>query len=186
VPKGCTPTVDGAYHDGEWGDAACVTLSGANDPVYVKYSGSTLYLAWPMTPACGCPAELVFSSDGSMMLDGQQLNLGIFDDPGTMVGDGIQSNSQSNGSWTMPGTVASGIAIANPLPLPMFPNPVTYELAIPFSQLGITAGQAKSVGFGVSHSMGGVWPAGISVPMGMLQPANPGDWGTLTSSGNWQ
>jgi hypothetical protein len=187
VPSGCAPTIDGAYHAGEWGDAACVTLSGSSDPIYVKYSGSTLYLAWPMTPACGCPAVLVFNSDGSMTLDGHQLSLGIFDDPGSTTGDAFQTASQV-GTWaTMGGSVATGISIANPQPLPPFPQPVTYEIGISFSQLGITAGQAKSVGFGVSHSMGGVWPTGLSVPMaGALQPSNPADWGTLTSSGNWQ
>jgi hypothetical protein len=37
------------------------------------------------------------------------------------------------------GEVATGIVIANP---PNQPSPITYELAIPFSELGITAGQA--------------------------------------------
>jgi hypothetical protein len=51
--------------------------------------------------------------------------------------------------------------------------------------LGITAGTAKSVGFGVSHTGGGVWPSGLTVPMGMNIPSTPSDWGKLTSTNNW-
>ena len=79
VPSGCKPTVDGAYHSGEWGDAACFTIG--NDPVYVKYAEGTLYLAWPMTPTCGCPAELAFNTNGATTLDGHQIDLGIFPSP---------------------------------------------------------------------------------------------------------
>ncbi len=180
VPAGCAPTVDGSYHTGEWGDAACISV--ASDPVYVKYSGTTLYLAWPMTPTCGCPAQLAFNADGSMTLDGHQIDLGIFDDPGSATGDANEYTSQAGG-WMADSAIASGIAIANP---PNMPSLVTYELAIPFAQLGITAGQAHTVGLGINHPMSGVWPAGLTEPSGMYQPADPANWGTLASSANWQ
>jgi len=180
VPSGCEPTVDGAYHSGEWNDAACFSIG--NDPVYVKYAEGTLYLAWPMTPTCGCPAELAFNSNGATTLDGHQIDLGIFDDPGSATGDASEFTSQAGG-WMMASAIGQGIVIANP---PNMPSLVTYELAIPFSQLGVTAGQAGTIGLGISHSMSGVWPAGLTLPTGMLQPGNPADWGKLTSSANWQ
>jgi hypothetical protein len=180
VPAGCPPTVDGVYHAGEWGDAACFTVG--NDPVYVKYADGTLYLAWPMTPTCGCPAEIAFNADGAMTLDGHQIDLGIFDDPGSATGDASEFTSQASG-WTQAASIAQGIVIANP---PNMPSLVTYELAIPLSLLGVTVGHAGSIGLGVSHTMSGVWPAGLTVPSGMLQPATPSDWGKLTSSANWQ
>jgi hypothetical protein len=93
VPRGCAPTVDGAYHDGEWSDATCITLG--SDPIYLKYSGDTLYLAWPMTPSCGCPAQLAFNEDGAPTLDGMQFDLGIFDDPFTTTGDANEFVSTS-------------------------------------------------------------------------------------------
>ncbi len=111
VPWGCAPTVDGAYATGEWADAACITVG--NDPVYLKYSGTNLYLAWPMTPACGCPAQLAFNVDGSATLDGNQFDLGIFDDPGSASGDSSEFTSQG-GAWTASAAVSTGIVIANP------------------------------------------------------------------------
>lgn len=179
VPSGCQPTVDGTYHEGEWSDATCVTVG--TDPVDLKFSGDTLYLAWPMTPACGCPAQVAFSTDGAQALDGKQFDLGIFDDPSSASGDSSEFVSQS-GAWGSSSTVASGIVIANP---PSSPPLVTYELAIPFSQLGITAGQAKTVGLALNHPMSGVWPTGLTVPTGMYQPATPSDWGKLTSAADW-
>jgi hypothetical protein len=180
VPAGCAPTVDGTYSSGEWSDAACFSVN--SDPVYVKYAAGTLYLAWPMTPTCGCPAQLAFNTDGSMTLDGHQIDLGIFDDPGSATGDASEFSSAAGG-WGSAATVAAGIVIANP---PNMPTLVTYEIAIPFSLLGVTAGRVGTIGLGINHPMSGVWPAGLTVPSGMYQPANPADWGTLTSSANWQ
>jgi hypothetical protein len=177
LPSGCAPTVDGTYQSGEWGDAACITVG--QDPVYVKYAGSTLYLAWPMKPTCGCPAHLVFNTDGATTLDGHQIDLAIFDDPFGATGDANEFMSNAGG-WTNGTPVAGGITISNP---PKMPN---YELAIPFSQLGVTAGKNQSVGFAVSHTMGGVWPTGLAVLMSTSQPSNPGDWGKLVSSASWQ
>ena len=180
VPSGCAPTVDGVYHEGEWSDATCVLVG--SDPVYLKFSGETLYLAWPMTPTCGCPAQLAFNTDAAQTLDGKQFDLGIFDDPGSATGDSSEYLS-TGGAWVASSSVASGIVIANP---PNSPPLVTYELAVPFSSLGITAGQAKTVGFAVNHPMSGLWPSGLTVPTGMYQPATPSNWGKLTSSVDWQ
>ena len=180
VPAGCTPTVNGAYQQGEWSDAACVTVG--SDPVYLKYSGSTLYLAWPMTPACGCPAQIAFSTDGSPTLDGNQFVLGAFDDPSSSSGDSFEYTS-AGGAWTMSASVAQGIVIANP---PGAPSLVTYEVAIPFSQLGIVPGQAKTIGLALVHHMASAWPIGVSTPAGGLQPSTPSEWGVLSSANNWQ
>jgi hypothetical protein len=150
--------------------------------VYVKYSGTTLYLAWSMTPSCGCGAQVVFNTDGAMTLDGHQIDLSIFDDPFTATGDSSEATSQA-GAWPALSTLMSGIVIANP---PNQPTPVTYEIAIPFALLGISPGQGSSVGLGFAHPSGGSWPAGITTPMSNDQPSNPADWGKLTSSANWQ
>jgi len=180
VPAGCRPTVDGAYHAGEWGDAAC--LSAGNDPVYLKYAGDTLYLAWSMTPTCGCGAQLAFSKDSAQTLDGSQFDLALLDDPFGSSGDASELISKSGG-WGSQGAVASGIVIANP---PNQPSPVTYELAIPFAQLGITAGQAKTVGMAIHHSSDKV-PSGLTFDATVPSlPANPASWLGLTSSANWR
>jgi hypothetical protein len=180
VPSGCAPTVDGTYHAGEWGDAACLTVN--SDPVYVKYAGNTLYFAWSMTPACGCGAQVAFNADGAMTLDGHQIDLAIFDDPFTATGDAAEFTSQG-GAWTAASAIDPGIVIANP---PNQPTPVTYEIAIPLAKLGVTPGQASTVGLAIVHPNSASWPAGVTTPMSSSQPSNPADWGKLTSSANWQ
>lgn len=177
VPSGCAPAVDGAYHEGEWSDAKCITVG--TDPVYVKFSGEALYLAWPMTPTCGCPAQLAFNVDGAQTLDGKQFDLGIFDDPFGTMGDATESTSKAGG-WTESASVDPGIVIADS------PSAVTYELSIPFATLGISPGQAHTVGFAVTHSNGGAWPSGLTVPTGTGQPSTPSDWGKLSSSADWR
>jgi hypothetical protein len=177
VSSGCAPTIDGVYHAGEWSDAACVTVGG--DPVYLKYSGTTLYVSWAMTPVCGCPAELAFNPEGtSATLDGKQFGLGIFDDPAANGGDSFDFTSQG-GSWTTGTTVPAGIQIGNPAGGAT--TTVTYELAIPFSQIGLVAGQSTPLGFTASHRTAGAWPA--SDVAGTTPPAT---WGTVTSSANWK
>jgi len=180
VPSGCTPTVDGSFHAGEWSDAACVTVG--TDPVYVKVSGDNLYLAWAMTPTCGCPAQIAFNTDGASALDGKQIDLDIFDDPAANGGDAGESKSMT-GSWAMPGSVASGIKIGNPAANGTMTE--TYEIAIPLSQLSITPGQPGTLGLALSHNMNGVWPSGLTTTGG-LQPDNPANWGKLTSATNWK
>jgi hypothetical protein len=152
-----------------------------SDSVYVKYAASTLYLAWPMHPSCGCPAQVAFNTTAATTLDGHQFDLGIFDDPFNAMGDATEFTSQAGG-WTQAPAIAAGIVIANP---PNQPTPVTYELAIPFSQLGLTPDTPQTIGLGINHSANGVWPAGLTTPTGMILPGNPADWGKLTSSTFW-
>ncbi len=180
VPSGCTPTIDGSFKTGEWSDAACVTVG--SDPVYVKVSGSNLYLAWAMTPTCGCPAEIAFNTDGASSLDGKQIDLDIFDDPAANGGDSGEATSMS-GAWGMVGSVASGIKIGNPAANGTMTE--TYEIAIPLSQLGITPGQAGTLGLALTHNMSGSWPSALTT-MGGLMPDNPANWGKLTSATNWK
>jgi hypothetical protein len=165
------------YHAGEWSDAACFTVG--TDPVYVKYAGTTLYLAWPMKPTCGCGAHLAFNKTAAVTLDGNQIDLSIVDDPFTTTGDATELVPQ-HGTWMQASAIDPGIVIANPAMQP------DYEIAISFAELGITAGQAHVVGVGISHSLGGVWPSGLTTPAGMPEPSNPADWGKLTSSSRWQ
>lgn len=177
IAAGCTPTIDGAYHDGEWSDATCVTIG--NDPVYVKYSGTTLYVAWSMTPVCGCPAQMAFNPEGTgATLDGKQFGLGIFDDPAANGGDSFDFTSQG-GTWTTGTTVPAGIKIGNPAGSGS--NTVTYEVAIPFAQIGLVAGQTTPLGFTLSHNMSGAWPASNTPG---TTPSST--WGTLTSSADWK
>jgi hypothetical protein len=179
VPAGCAPTVDGTYHAGEWSDATCVSVGA--DPVYLKYAGDTVYIAWSMTPTCGCAAALAFNTDGSQTLDGSQFALSLLDDPFGAAGDAAEFVS-TNGGWPgTPGVVANGIVIANP---PNQPSPVTYEIAIPFSLLGITAGQGKTIGLAISHSLSGTWPSSLNVGTSSL-PGTLSTWGTATSAGDW-
>lgn len=179
VPKGCTPKVDGTYDQGEWEDAACVSVG--MDTVYVKYSGTSLYLAWPLSSAFGCPAQLAFNTDGSQTLDGNQLDLCIFDAPTNDMGDSGEFLSEG-GVWNAQ-TVATDILVAAP---PQATPVVSYELAIPFSHLGLTAGTVGTLGMGLVHSTLGSWPGGLSVPGNSCQPSNPSEWGQLSSSAKWQ
>jgi hypothetical protein len=177
ISSGCAPTIDGVYHAGEWTDATCVTVG--TDPVYVKYSGTTLYLSWAMTPVCGCAAEIAFNPEGTgATLDGKQFGLGIFDDPAANGGDSFDFTSQG-GTWTTGTSVPAGIQIGNPAGSGS--NTVTYELAIPFAQIGLVAGQTTPLGFTLGHNQGGAWPA--SNTPGTKPPTT---WGTLTSSADWK
>ena len=179
VPTGCAPTIDGEYDAGEWSDAACVTVG--SDPVYVKVSGDNLYLAWAMTPTCGCPAEIVFNTDGSATLDGKQIALDIFDDPAKNGGDSGEAASKT-GSWNTAGAVSSGVKIGNPAANGNVTE--TYEISIPLSHLGISPGNAMTLGFGLSHNMSGTWPTTLDATS--FVPADPSDWGKLTSASNWK
>ncbi len=177
ITSGCAPTIDGVYHAGEWADATCVSVG--TDPVYVKYSGTTLYLSWAMTPVCGCAAEIAFNPEGTgSTLDGKQFGLGIFDDPAANGGDSFDFTS-SGGTWTTGTAVPAGIKIGNPAGSGS--DTVTYELAIPFAQIGLVAGQTTPLGLTLSHNQGGAWPA--SNVAGTTPPTS---WGTLTSSADWK
>jgi hypothetical protein len=63
---------------------------------------------------------------------------------------------------------------------------VTYELSIPFSELGITAGQATAVRMALLHASVKV-PSGVTLDATVPSlPANPASWLSLTSSANWK
>jgi len=181
VKLGCAPKVDGTYDQGEWADAACITVG--NDPLYMKYSGSNLYLAWSVTPACGCAMPIAFNPKDTSAFDGSQFAIAAFDDPFNDNGDAT-AFTYANNAWQDSSTVPAGVVIANP---PKNPNPVTYEWEIPLASLGVTPGQPHSFTMAIYHNHAANWPADVSQPpAGSLLPSSPAGWGTISSSSAWK
>jgi hypothetical protein len=181
VPAGCTPTVDGTLHQEEWTDATCFTLGSSGDTVYAKYAGGSLYLAFSATPACGCGMSFVFDPSGGSTLDGDEFALALFDDPFNTNGD-RGDFVVSGGAWVS-GHAPAGIDARCP---GSQPNPINYEVVVPFAALGITAGTAHTVKLAIDHPNAAFWPAGVTYPASSNLPLDPSNWGQLTSSANWR
>lgn len=176
VASGCDPTFDGTLHADEWADGTCFTAGGAT--VVVKYGSDALYMAMSSTPSCGCPMSFVFDPDGGGAANGNEFSLGLFDDPFNADGDRVDS-VLTNGHFVN-GSAPAGIVTMCP---GNQPSPIRYEIKIPFSAVGITAGTQHDVGFAFVHSGSGNWPAGLVLDADM-SPTDPTSYGKLSSS--WQ
>ncbi|HTJ84495.1 MAG TPA: hypothetical protein VL400_22405 [Polyangiaceae bacterium] len=153
VPEGCEPTVDGTLHADEWSDGECF-LAG-DMTVVVKYGADTLYVAASGQPTCGCPMGFYFDPDPGAA--GDEFALALFDDP--FETDGDRGDFVFDGSMWVQGAAPAGIVTKCP---GNQPTPVRYEIEMPYSALGLTAGTAHDVGFAFVHA-GVHWPAGLSV-----------------------
>jgi hypothetical protein len=181
VPAGCAPTVDGTLHQEEWSDAACFGLGSSGDVVYAKHATGSLYVAFSATPACGCGMSVAFDPDGGTSLDGDEFALTLFDDPFGTDGD-RGDYVVSGGAWAI-GHAPAGITTRCP---GQQPNPINYEIVLPFAALGITSGTAHTFRLAVNHPQAGVWPAAATYPTGSNLPLTPSNWGQLSSSNSWR
>ncbi len=148
--------------------------------IYVKYSGSTFYMAFSTIPSCGCGMGFAFDPDDGSALDGDEFSVGVFDDPFSANGDRFDS-VYTNNAWAS-GSAPAGIVTACPSPAPQPPNAIPYEWSMPFSALGITAGSPHTFKMAIYHS-GQSWPPGITPDStGHIDPTQGG---SLSSSSNW-
>jgi hypothetical protein len=166
---GTTPTIDGAISNNEWSDAttATINLTNATATLYVKHDGTDLYAAFSSSFTSMC--ELVFdmSHDGGSNPQTDDVLLhasaALYEKPGT--GSGWSSTQSSANGWS----ANTGF-------------PTAREFKVSFTKLGITSGNAKTIGAGfvimTSGAGSGMWPNGGS-------KYNPGTWGDLSSSDNW-
>jgi hypothetical protein len=172
VPLGCTPTVDGTLHAEEWTDGACFTLAGGDDTVYLKHDATNVYLAFSATPACGCPMAFMFDPDGTTT-SGDEFALGLFDDPfGT---DGDRFDQTLTGTTWATGAAPAGIVTKCP---GSQPSPIPYEISLPYSALGITAGGTHTFRLAIQHVTLG-WPSAVA---GSTQSTDPSTWGTISAT----
>lgn len=175
VKKGCTPTVDGVLHADEWMDAQCINTGDLD--IYMKYDATTLYVAASGMPTCGCPMGFYFDPDKQGMAMDEFL-VALFDDPFNKDGDRTDFRLV-NGKWIM-GAAPMGIVTACP---GKQPNPIRYEIAVPFAALGITPKNAHDWGFAFVHAAAH-WPSSLKVdPSG--QATDTTTFGKITSSANW-
>jgi len=157
VEQGCEPGVDGTLHADEWSDGTCF-LAG-DMTIVAKYGVDTLYLAASGVPSCGCPMGFYFDPDGAGET-GDEFAIALFDDPFNTDGDRGDFVFQG-GAWVS-GDAPAGIVTKTPGDQP---SPVRYEIEIPYSALGLTAGTAHDVGFALVHASAS-WPAGLSIADG--------------------
>lgn len=170
---GCVPAVDGTLHEDEWSDGSC-ELAG-DMTLSVKHDADTLYIAASGQPSCGCPMFFYFDPTMGTSPDGDEFAIGLFDDPFNPDGDRVDQVN-SGGAWVN-GEAPPGIVTLCP---GNQPSPIRYEISIPYSALGLVAGQEGDIGFALVHA-GAVWPAGLSVDQGG-QPDDLSTFGAITGS----
>jgi hypothetical protein len=171
VKSGCEPSADGAMHADEWADATCFT---AGDMTFaVKVANGSLYMASAGHPACGCPMAYVFDPDHAGAANGDEYLLGLFDDPFMKDGDRFD-NVLMGGTFVM-GSAPAGIVTACP---GSTPDPIPYEIKLPYAAIGATAGGPHDLGFAFVHA-GSKWPASLALDA-MGQATDPSTYGTLS------
>jgi hypothetical protein len=181
VRAGCIPQVDGRLHLAEWSDAQCLQVW--DDLTFAfKYAGSNLYIAAAGQPTCGCGMQFEFDPDGTSALDGDEFSIQLFDDPFNANGDRNDFTVQG-GAFAL-GTAPAGIVTSCPCDGTNPPSPDRFEWKIPLTALGITPGTAHTFRFAFVHDHG-TWPTSLTVGAAGFA-LNPGDWGQLSSSTNWQ
>jgi hypothetical protein len=176
VVRGCEPTIDGTLHADEWADGTCFTAGDMT--VVAKYAGDALYLAASGMPSCGCPMRFYFDPDGSSAAPNDEFAIGVFDDPFNKDGD--RADFVYQGGKYVQGTAPAGIVTACP---GMQPIPIRYEIKIPFTAIGVTAGSPRNVGLAFVHAAA-KWPAGLALDA-TGAPTDVTSWGILGSS-SWK
>jgi len=178
VPRGCTPVVDGTLHAEEWGDAACMRLSG-DISVEIKHDAAAVYLAVAGPPTCDCAMPFYFDPDGQPVLDGDEYAVSVYDEP--LKRDGDRADYVFRNGALVAGAAPDGIVTRCP---GSQPNPIRYEWRIPYTALGIAAGVPHQFHFAIVHA-DVRWPGTLTVDAQGVA-LHPADWATIRSSGNWQ
>lgn len=169
ITFGTTPTIDGTISAGEYADAATTTIQmagGATGTVYYKYDSTTLYTA--CTETYWFETYLDLNNNGASAPDTNDWLFhtcgALYTQQGTGAAWGPEDNSLTG--WSTAVNQHS-------------------EQAITFSKLGITAGQAKTMGvmflvvdYGSNPMSEKFWPA-------TSNRNNPSTWAEISSSMNW-
>ncbi len=195
VKHGTTPTLDGIVNSSEWSDAEMLDLFLGSDFIgnaYVKHDGQNLWVGFLInddTP------QLDHFGDRTMVYvdtDFDQSQYPQSDDYFFVVlrGDtsfqsqGLGTNTGNASDWDTYSSMGAWTSLLNDQT-----STWSVEYKIPFSDLGIVAGNPKTIGmnFGTSDAFT-YWPAWIYEPdfpngTNWLQPNS---WGKISSSDNWQ
>ena len=171
VPYGSTPTIDGFIDSGEWENSSVIMFTYTI--VYVKHDGKSLYIAFNVEDS------VIFFED----------SVGFFIDVNHDGGSIPQMDDIFFGLYRRNIPFGGPYEIYNAgVPLPatdwsvMCQNILggwTAEFKIPFSKVGITAGEAKTLGIRFESLNFGAgifsWPTELS----------PSDWSDIYSEENW-
>lgn len=171
VAAGCDPTFDGTLHADEWTDAACFLAGDMS--IRAKYGADGLYLAASGPPTCGCPMGFVFDPDHAGDANGDEYIVALFDDPFDKDGD-RGDFLLMNGTF-MSGMGPEGIVTACPGNMP---NPVRYEIKLPYAAIGAPDGAPHDLGFAFYHA-NEHWPPTLVLDA-MNAPTDPKSYGVLS------
>lgn len=180
------PTIDGTIDAAEWADAVSVSLAKAGDAdratAYLKHDGTKLYVGFDVqdtTPEDGDSVRVVLdtNNDKSSAPQTDDFDLKIEKiaaslDERTGTGTGWSGTSSGTGWIANTGATATGWSA---------------EFAINYAKLGITAGNAETIGLYLvgkdsTPNYWYSWPA-AEYPADLL--IDPSTWGDASSSDNW-
>ena len=202
ITKGTTPIQDGIIDAIEWSDAKTANLyiaSGSTPTkvygkVYVKHDGQYLWVAYAMFDT----SHNVETDKTSLYIDkdydrakNPQATDFIFElrrndtannittqlkGTGTTTGTFLDWTVTPQGAWTAIMTNQGNGAGSS----------WRVEYKVPFSDINITAGAAKTIGinFGTSDNFN-LWPGWVDDSKG-TNWVHPNTWGSISSSDNWQ
>jgi hypothetical protein len=176
---GSTPVIDGSIGASEWADASMVTFN--NTVAYLKQDGKSLYVALSVVDTTvnasdGIGLCIDKNNDGGNV-KADDFAVGIFRNGTRME---LQGNSTTGPEWAT--VLPSGWEAA------MTSNATGWqaEFNISYSKIGVTAGQAITVGvapdsYDAQVNLNYYWPSYISGSE-ILDATN---WGNLYSSQQW-
>jgi hypothetical protein len=169
------PNIDGVIAGGEWDDASTVSFN--NTIVYLKQDGRNLYVAFNVsdnTVSIGQDALAIFvdvQNNGGSSPQSDDILFGAIrggqltekqgnNPPGSPTGGWAALSSSTGSEWQV-------------------------EFNITYAKIGITPGEAKTLGIAFeswdySAGLPCFWP-----PMTPMQSNSPSNWGDLVSEENW-
>jgi hypothetical protein len=175
VTGGTTPVVDGNIEAGEWNDALSISLSGGN--FWVKHDGTRVFFAVKIN-------DNTFHSND---------NFTFCFDPNNSKDSAPQSDDfashirrePSSEEWRGNGSTWDIVDISGwSYSLSSTNDYWQVEYKVEYSKLGITAGEAKTIGFCLAiNDMDDTYTT--TYPGGAFD-GNPSTWENMASSDNWQ
>ncbi|MGA1848025.1 MAG: hypothetical protein ACMUHB_01670 [Thermoplasmatota archaeon] len=171
VKIGTAPTIDGVISSVEWSDAQTISVAQSSTgpwTIYYKHTMTDLYVAYSYSNGFMAEVYLDLNNDGGTapQTDDYRLHSSMANYEKAGTGTGWPSSQTSPSGWT---AASTGLVTVK-------------EFNISYSKLGITAGEAKTVGVMFYIMTNGAdntaWPSGS-------QQNDPSTWGKMSSSDLW-
>jgi hypothetical protein len=165
------PTIDGIISPGEWSGVDSIILTNfmATDTtiVYFMHDGSNLYVGFDAryTPVSDAHIFVDIDHDEATAPQTDDRWYGLIMGERHGTGSGWDPNTTPPDGWTVDsssGESHSGV-----------------EFKFEYEELGIVAGNSKTLGIGIKDDVTGNWPSTFVLEQ-------PNTWGDISSSDNWQ